>query len=126
MIGCLKGLTNINGKKVLTERPLKEDGTVDWEKFDELRNSSPIYIDHDTDMISFKMLTKPASEGGNTELCQLTELITTALIVTSCLNRKFPCRENEMTIDCLKEALDWQDERTADRTNRGVEGKELI
>lgn len=37
-------------------------------------------------------------------------------------NRKYPCRENSITITKIEEALMWQEKRTKDRTLRGVEG----
>ena len=39
------------------------------------------------------------------------------------LDNAYPCRENERTIDALKEAQRFQIERTKDREERGVEGK---
>ena len=39
------------------------------------------------------------------------------------LNGKFPCRENSLAITKMEEALHWLNHRTADRVNRGVEGK---
>lgn len=114
----------INGKMVLGSRPKKSNGEVDWEKFDELRNSHPIYIDHEIDMISFKMLTKPASEGGNLELCQWSDLVATGLEQLKYFNAKFPCRENALTITKLEEALMWNDARTKNRIARNVEGKD--
>jgi hypothetical protein len=125
MINTLKDVREIGGKRVLSERPMSASGEVDWDAFDILRESSPIFIDHDVDMISFKMLTKPASEGGNLDLCQLTTLIEAANIQLKYLNDKFPCRENAMTITKLEEALMWQEARTKDRLARSVEGKNL-
>lgn len=123
-INTLKGLKEINGYKVMTnqDRPLDSKLQVDWEKFDEMRGEFPICIDHEKDMISFHMLTKPASEGGNLNLCQLTVFIKTALIQLSYLNTKFPCRENSITITKLEEALMWQNKRTENRIKRNVEG----
>jgi hypothetical protein len=37
----------------------------------------------------------------------------------------FKCRENEMALAKLDEALLWLNKRTTDRQNRGVEGKSL-
>jgi hypothetical protein len=42
------------------------------------------------------------------------------------LNAQFPCRENSITITHLEEALMWQQKRTADRMNRGVEGRHVL
>lgn len=41
------------------------------------------------------------------------------------LNKKFPCRENSIAITKMDEALLWLNKRTADRTKRNVEGKQL-
>lgn len=38
-------------------------------------------------------------------------------------NGPFACRENELALIKLEEALHWLNHRTADRQNRGVEGK---
>lgn len=119
----LKGIKEIDGNGVMTnhERPLDENGNVHWEDFDEMRRSDfPICIDHEKDMISFKMMTSPVSEGGSG--CQLTTLIETSLIMITYLNVKFPCRENAITITKLEEALMWQKHRTVNREIRGVEG----
>lgn len=40
------------------------------------------------------------------------------------LNKKFPCKENEMALSKIEEAVIWLDARTADRAYRGVLGKE--
>lgn len=41
------------------------------------------------------------------------------------LQKKFPCRENSIVITNLEESLMWLNKRTADRIERGVEGKHL-
>ena len=98
---------------------------MDWDAFDKMREEFPICIDHAIDTISIKMLTKPASEGGNLNLCQCTDLIAIGLTQLKYLNAKFPCRENAISITKLEEALMWQKKRTDDRMQRGVEGKNL-
>lgn len=108
------------------DRPTNADGSINWEDADKMREEFPIGIDHDQDMISFKMLTKPASAGGNLNLCQLTDLIGVAKHMLEHLNRKFPCRHNAMTITKLDEALMWQKARTEDRKDRSVEGKNQL
>ncbi len=125
MINSLKGRTEINGKKVMTndDRPLDIDGNVDWEEFDEMRDEYPICIDHEKDMISFKLLTKPASEGGDLRNAQFTDLIAIGLEILKYLNAKYPCRENSISITKFEEGLMWQKKRTEDREARGVEGK---
>ena len=42
------------------------------------------------------------------------------------LNKKFPCRENAVTITKLDEALMWQEKRTKDREARKVEGTSAL
>lgn len=42
------------------------------------------------------------------------------------LNKKFPCKENEMALTKIEEAVIWLDARTADRAYRGVLGKEEV
>jgi len=42
------------------------------------------------------------------------------------LNKKYPCRENSITITKIEEALMWQQKRTEDRERRGVEGKDEL
>jgi len=41
------------------------------------------------------------------------------------LQAKFPCRENAIVITNLEESLMWLNKRTADRSVRGVEGKQI-
>jgi len=82
-----------------------------------------IFVRHDVDSISFNMLTSPASEGGDLNRCQSTDLISVALEMIKYFNSKFPCKENAMTITKLEESLHWQTARTQNRIERGVEGK---
>jgi len=125
MINSLKDVKEINGKKVITdeERPTPFSGEVDWESFDSMRDEFPICIDHEKDMISFKMMTKSVSEGGDLRNAQFTELVGAGLQILKYLNAKLPCRENAITITKLEEALMWQEKRTQDRIKRNVEGK---
>lgn len=127
MINSIKDLKSVScGGEIMThnDRPLFTDGSVDWDLFDHMRESDhPLCIDHDKDMISFKMMTKPASEGGRG--CQFTDLIEVALHQLKYLNGKFPCRESSITITKLQEALMWQEQRTKDRLSRAVEGRDV-
>jgi len=132
MINTLKDVKEINGKVICVmddlrkEYPEKfnESGAMDYKWFEsEIRPNFNIFLRHDVDSLSFNMLTKPVSEGGDLKKCQLTELITTGLIMLQYLNAKFPCRENAITITKLEEALMWQKKRTENRVSRNVEGK---
>jgi hypothetical protein len=132
MINSVKHLTDINGSKIMTneDRPMCVDkqgnDSVDWDASDVMREEFPICVDHEKDMISFKMLTKPASEGGNLQLCQLTDLVSMAYEMLQYFNQKFPCVHNDKTLVNLQQALHHQEERTIDREERGVEGKDKL
>lgn len=80
-----------------------------------------VTIDHDANTITFKIQDGPVGESG-VNGCQLTELVHVATHMLEGLNRRFPCRENAITITKLQEAMLWQGKRTRDRTRRGVEG----
>lgn len=84
----------------------------------------PIMIHQESNQIAFKIQDGPILENGKNG-CQLTEMIQVAKIMLEGLNKKFPCRENAMTITKLDEALMWLNKRTEDRTARNVEGKSL-
>lgn len=86
--------------------------------------SHDFIVDHDNDMISFKMMTEPVSEGGNG--CQFTDLIEVALHQLRYLDEKFPCKENKDTMGHLELALSYQKLRTAQRLKRKVEGKNIL
>lgn len=118
----LKGVKKIGKFDILQERPKKDDGTTDWELFDEQRKSNPIYVDHNVNMISFRVQNGPIKEVGLNG-CQVNEIIEAAKIILEGLNKKFPCRENSSAITKLDEALMWLEKRTKDRESRGVEGK---
>lgn len=125
----LKGIKDINGVKILQERVYRSANhgevgplEIDWDMTDEARKHSPIYIDHDVNMISFRIQNGPIKEVG-VNGCQVTDIIATAKVILEGLNEKFPSVYNTMTIENLNAALVWQERRTADRRNRGVEGK---
>ncbi|XGC82022.1 hypothetical protein ACES2L_05930 [Bdellovibrio bacteriovorus] len=117
----LKNVREINGVKIMQDRPKKEDGSIDWEKFDELRKEEPIYVDHDVNMVSFRIQNGPIKEVGKNG-CQVTDMVAVAKHIFEKLNEKFPCEENVNTIHHLQMALEHQEARTRNRINRGVEG----
>lgn len=135
MINSIKNLESVScGGKIIDMDKLKEDfpekfnketGVMDYEWFEtEIRAKFNVYVRHDVDSISFTMMTKPVSEGGKG--CQFTDLIEVALQQLKYFNEKFPCKENEITIEKLIEALFWQVSRTKDRLARNVEGRNEI
>lgn len=117
----LKDVTSINGEKILQERILHEDGKVNWPATDEARKECPIFVDHEVNMISFRIQNGPIKEVGKNG-CQVEDVIATAKHIVEELNKKFPCRENSMIITKLDEAIMWSKKRTADRQARQVEG----
>ena len=128
----IKDLKEVNGKPICVMDELREQfpekfnesGAMDYKWFEsEIRPNFNIFARHDVDSLSFNMLTKPASEGGDMSRCQLVDLISVAKHMLEYLNAKFPCRENAMTITKLDEALMWQEARTTNRVKRGVEGQ---
>lgn len=127
-----QNVTHINGKPVCVMDELREkfpekfneSGAMDYKWFEkDIRPNFNIFVRHDVDSIAFNMLTKPASQGGDLNRCQFTDLIEAARQMLLLLNSKYPCRENSITLTKLDEALMWQKKRTEDRIARGVEGK---
>lgn len=116
----LKGVVAIGGFKVLTARPTC-DGIVNWDLFDDQRKSSPIYIDHDVNMISFRIQDGPIKENG-VNGCQVDTLIHAALKILEGLNKKFPSIDNDFAIKNLEHAINSLGRRKRDREARGVEG----
>lgn len=128
----LKGVNEIDGFKVIVMDDLKkekpelflESGAMDWEWFE--KNIRPyyfIYVRHDKNSISHTIQNGPTKEVGGVNGCQLTTLVETALVLLRGVNKKFPCRENAISITKWEEGLMWQKKRTEDREKRGVEGE---
>lgn len=117
----LKGIKTLGGFDVLQERPRNPAGEIDWPAFDEMRKTQPIYVDHDVNMISFRIQNGPVLEKG-VNGCQVDTLIEAAKTILEGLNQKFPCKENQSAITKLDAALAWLEERKNKRELRGVEG----
>ena len=81
---------------------------------DNVKGCSPI--------VCFAIQSDPISDVGVNGV-QAVDMIRYCAHLIGALNDKFPCKENEMTITCLAEAIHWQRERTKNRQQRGVEGK---
>jgi len=73
-------------------------------------------------IVSFKIQSDPVLEVGING-CQACDMLEYVLRLIQSFNDKFPCRENAITITKIQEALMWQDQRTKDREQRNVEGK---
>lgn len=126
----LKGVKKVGSLEILTMDDLKkerpelfgESGQMDYKKFEsEIRPNYFCYVRHDVNSLSFTIQNGPIKEVG-VNGCQVTDIISVAKHIIEELNKKFPSRENSMTITKLDEALMWQDKRTTDREARGVEG----
>ena len=126
----LKGVTEINGQKVVVMDELREQfperftetGAMDHKWFEEtIRPNAFIYVRHDKNSVSFTIQNGPIKEAG-VNGCQVVDMIAVAKHIIEQLNAKYPCRENAVTITKLDEALMWQEKRTKDREKRGVEG----
>lgn len=126
----MRDVTKLDGFDVVTMDDLRakhperftETGAMDHVWFEEtIRPHNFVYVRHDKNSIAFTIQNGPVKEVG-VNGCQVTTLIAAAKHMIEELNKKFPCRENAMTITKLDEALLWQDKRTKDRTARDVEG----
>lgn len=126
----LAGVKKINGEQIVVMDELREQyperftetGAMDHKWFEEtIRPNAFIYVRHDKNSLSFTLQNGPIGEVGKNG-CQVTDVIAVAKHILEELNKKFPCRENSVTITKLEEALMWQDKRTKDRLVRNVEG----
>lgn len=126
----LAGVTKINGEQIVVMDELREKhperftetGAMDHKWFEEtIRPNAFIYVRNDKNSLSFTLQNGPIKENGKNG-CQVTDVIAVAKHIIEELNKKFPCRENAVTITKLDEALMWQEKRTKDREVRNVEG----
>lgn len=83
--------------------------------------SDHIIVDGHT--VSFRIQDGPIGDVGVNGV-QVTDMLEYVKEVYKSLNHAFPCRENSITITKIEEAIHWQDARTKDRENRGVEGQD--
>ncbi len=72
-------------------------------------------------VVTFTIQDGPINEVGVNGI-QVTDMLEYVKEVYKSLNTAFPCRENSLTITKIEEAIHWQDARTKDRQERGVEG----
>lgn len=130
----MKGVTQINGEKVVIMDDLRkefpekfnESGAMDYKWFEkDIRPHNYIYVRHDVNSISFTIQNGPIKEVGKNG-CQVEDVIAVARHIVAELNQKFPCRENAMIVTKLDEALMWSRERTRNRLMRGVEGASKV
>jgi hypothetical protein len=74
-----------------------------------------------TPIVSFQIQSGPIGEVGLNG-CQHVEMIEFVKCLIQLFNKNVPCRENDMSIIRLDEALKWQELRTIVREKNGVEG----
>ena len=127
----LKDLKRVGGHTVIVMDDLKTDhpelfpndsAQMDYAIFEkDIRPNYPIQISHDKNSIAFTIQNGAIKENG-VNGCQVIDMIYVAKHIISNLNDKFPCDENQKTLDALEDALHWQAERTRDRVKRSVEG----
>lgn len=101
---------------------INEDGSLNWAMYDEIiLKNYPIRVHLDKDVISFKIMSKPVSEGGSG--VQWSEIDEVTLGILKMLNKRFPCPENNDAIIAKEQALAWNRKRTKRRKIQGTEGK---
>lgn len=124
----LRGVTTIGGFSVVDldeakklPELQKEDGTLDWDKYDEYRKQFPVAVAHNINTISFKIQQGPIKEFGANG-CQVDTLLATALEIIAKLNKNFPHPRNAEALVHIEEALNALVMRRVEREARGVEG----
>lgn len=81
---------------------------------------------------TIQFIRKVPRHVGSTELETMEDGTTNEEVLAALVDRmkylqaKFPCRENAIVITKLEESLMWLNKRTADRTARSVEGKQIV
>ena len=117
---------NIGGFNIMDEAdiPRDHDHLILEDECDEMLERNPIVLDHEENIIAFKIQKGAVEEVGQNG-CELDTLIETAKIMLEGLNEKMPCDENYQAIGDLVSALKWLKKRKLDRIKRGVEGYEI-
>lgn len=121
----LKDVIAIDGFAVIHGVPADEEGHVAWKDFYAKRKECPIFIDHNTNLISFRVQNGPIEEVG-VNGCQVDTMIEAARLIIEKFDESHPCEENTMTLMHLRSALSWLDTRKKNREARGVEGTSNI
>lgn len=99
------------------EKALQKFGNTEFikiENAEDVKGVAPI--------VSFTIQSDPIFEVGLNGV-QAVDMLEYVKCLFESLNDAFPCVENEFTISCIDEAINWQDARTKNRVKRGVEGK---
>lgn len=75
-------------------------------------------------VVKFTIQSDPISEVG-VNGCQALDMLKYVGCLFESLNEVFPCEENKYTINAICNAIGWQNQRTKNRIERNVEGKNL-
>ena len=116
----LKDIKVIDGFPLMDANEVPEESQGHHE-FKEYLTTHPVVVDHDWNLIMFKLQDGAIQEAG-VNGCQVETLIHTALLMLKGLNARIPCLENNNAINRLEMALHWLGERTKNRQQRGVAG----
>ena len=109
-------------KKKFPEKFSGPSSQMDYAWFEkEIRPKNFIYVRQDVNSIAFTLQNGPIKEKG-VNGCQVDTIIEAAKTILSGLNKQFPCKENEVAIAHLENALGVLGQRKKDRISRGVEG----
>ncbi len=94
------------------------------EAYDAISKEEQEYIEvnKEDNSVRFTIQDGPIKEVGVNGI-QAVNMLHYNLELFKSLNKAFPCRENDLTITKMEEAIHWQLARTADRVKRGVEGE---
>jgi hypothetical protein len=82
-------------------------------------------FDEDTYVLTAKLQKGPIKEVGYNGV-PIEDVISFCKKKIEEWNERFPCHENILAIGGLNKALRWLEHRTKDRTERGVEGTNLV
>ncbi len=91
-----------------------------------IQDNNDLFLKVEGQQVTFSIQSGPTGENGRGRNgLDATEIIRFAIGLYRSFNNSNSCRENSCTITKLEEALHWQEARTRDRNNRGVEGTSL-
>jgi len=108
VLQALKSMSEVYGVKVA--HSAKDDAEGKY-----------ICIDHDENVIGFRMQNGPVKEVG-VNGCHVDTIVATSIKIIHHLNKALPCRQNEQAMLALENALMALESRKKDRVSRGVEG----
>jgi len=121
VIETLDDLTEIGGFEIC-DIP---DPDMPHDEYEKLTEGKFILRNGGKNRLTFQIQNGPIKENG-VNGCQVDTLIHVAKHIIFHLNEKFPCDENKHVLNGLQSAINWLNERKANREFRGVEGKDEL